>query len=360
MPHPSEICTVIIGGQEYVEWEAVQVQIEFPGIFRRFMLAVSEQAPMARQFNELRIKPGDSCTVLLGNAPVISGYVYERQTYLDANKHGIQITGQSKAGDTIRTGIEIDKLGNGGQFQNQTLPQIANKVLQPYGITAIPMGDQSDMNVPIEDAQVHPGDSPFHFIERYARGRAYIGDDINGNYILHGGLSGGGSSGAELVEGENIQWCRITLNDMEVLSKGTAWGQSRGTSEQWGGKTSHQEDRRDGTAPRYKPHLFLVEPGLGPKTIKQELKMRLDYEMSWREGTKITADIGVYGWFKLGGGLWGAGPDELVYVYSPSAMVTENLAVKKVTFLQNNEVGTMTTLELVNPAFYGGKGTQWK
>jgi prophage tail gpP-like protein len=362
MPKPEETAIITVNGAEYREWESVTVHLEFPGIFRTFRFSVSEQSPGALTMSKLQLKPGDQAQVHLGGELAITGYIYERQTVLDAGRHAVLLVGQSLPGDTTRTSIDHTKLGEKGQFRDKSLVQIATELLKPYGIKVVTKGDSSKMNIPFEDAQVMPGESPFHMIERLARrSAAFIGDDNAGNFVLYGGESGGAQagSGAALIEGENIQSERVVITDMELINPGIAMGQAWGTDQKWGRDVAQQELRQKGSATRYKPYLFLMERSLGPQRLQQELKMRLDYEMAWRDVTKISAEIDVYGWHKPGGGLWQAAPDELVYVNSPSAMVSENLAVQAITFTQTNEGGTMTKLTCVNPAFYFGAGVQF-
>src|SRR4051812_1441995 len=111
MPLPQELCVVTIDGTEYRDWKTVQVALEFPGLFRRFQLSVSEQSPTAETLGKAQIKPGQKCTVTLGGELALSGFVYERQTAMDAGNHAVQITGQSLAGDTAVSSIDHKNAG---------------------------------------------------------------------------------------------------------------------------------------------------------------------------------------------------------------------------------------------------------
>ena len=53
------------------------------------------------------------------------------------------------------------------------------------------------------------------------------------------------------------------------------------------------------------------------------------------------------GWLKDGSSLWHAGED--YSVYSPMAMLNNNLTAQNVTFSQDNNGGSITTLDLVSP-----------
>ena len=356
--NPREVAMIIVNGTNYTEWENVMVHVEFPGIFRMFRFSVSEQDPAVKRFADLQIKPQDKCEVYLGGELAVSGYVYERQTYYDANRHGVQIAGQSLPGDTVRSSV----MEEGGQFNNQNLLQIAKKLYKPYGINVVTKGDTSGMMLQFDDAQVQPGESPFHMLERLARARAvWIGDNASGDLVLFGGMQGEQGGGAALVEGENIQWARITIDDLELVQHGTVLSQGNGTDDVWGRDVSSPQAEFNMKFNRYKPYKMQLERGASNSKIMQELQLRARYERNWRAGTYIIAEIGVQGWFKPNGGLWEATPvdQQPVFVHSPMAMIDDMLAVKKVTWTQDNENGTMTTLELVDPSHYNGQGIQF-
>ena len=50
------------------------------------------------------------------------------------------------------------------------------------------------------------------------------------------------------------------------------------------------------------------------------------------------------------------GAEKLVFVECPRLKISQMMAIKKVRFLQNNDQGTISTLEVVDPGALGGKG----
>jgi prophage tail gpP-like protein len=357
---PQEKCIITLGGGQFEDWERVEVTLEFPGQFRRFSVSISEESPTPTTRAAQQIAPGMQCTVTLAGELIITGYVYERQTVMDATTHAVQITGQSVAGDTTRTSIDTDKLSGKGQFENKSMVEIAEEVLQPYGISvAQKTGDEEGMNAKFKSEQVARGESPFHLLERLARSAAvHIGDTESGMYAFHGVGGGPSGGGGALVEGENIQFMRLVVSDMTLLNQYIVLGQGQADDKTWGRKTAQRELREGGEASRYKPGLWMLERGFSNNNIDAELKRRLLYERAWRAGVQVQGEVGVYGWLKPGGGLWQPGPKELVYVHAPSAMVEESLAARKIVFSQDNARGTMTTIELVTKEFLTGGGVQ--
>jgi prophage tail gpP-like protein len=355
VPKASEVAVITVNGQDYKDWESIAVTIEFPGQFRLFRASVSEQKPTAKTMAAAQIKTGDFCSVTLGGSPVLEGYIYERQTALDANTHGVQVAGKGLVSDTIRSSIDIEKLGNGGEFKQQTIRQIAPKILQPFKITPVFKGNEKNFRDRL-DEKVRTGEAAFHFLERICRQiGAFVGDDHKGNYVFYGGLIPKGTkSGDALIEGKNIKWIRCVINDEHIMSNTVGLAQANGTNKTWGTPINTVKFEKKGSATRYKPYVFLLERMAENASFQDAIKDRVEFEIAWRDGTKITAEVTVQGWHKSNGRLWEAGPDELVDVHSPSCMVTESLAVRQVTFSQSNDQGTITTLGLVSPKFYGG------
>jgi prophage tail gpP-like protein len=96
-----------------------------------------------------------------------------------------------------------------------------------------------------------------------------------------------------------------------------------------------------------------VKKARRPRTVcvryqTQEVDRRNQAEALWSIGTFVEATIIVYGWFKPGThDLWR--PGEKVWVRSPMALLYRTMSIRMVTFTQDNEGGTRTTLDLVAP-----------
>jgi prophage tail gpP-like protein len=364
MPDDQEYCEITVDGKKFRDWESVNVQVQMPGKMRSFTVSISEDAPSPTLDRVTQISPGARVQVHLAGIKAIDGFVYERQTVMDANTHAVQITGQSHGQDLNESEVDYEKLPGKGQFQNKSLVEITKEICKPYGISLEKItGGQEGMNAKIKDAQVTRGETAFQFLERLARPCAvHIGDTVEGNLWYHGvanaGLSGGGGDAA-LVEGKNIQAMRLIVNDSKYANTHTVTAQGAGDDKDgWGKKASQRQLREPGPSTRYKPAIWQLERGFSSNNVDQELKWRMAYERTWKDGTYIQGEVTVYGWLKPGGGgLWPVGPDIPVYVHAPSAMVTQVLWVKGLTFSQDNARGTLTTLNLVVPKFYDSEGT---
>jgi prophage tail gpP-like protein len=86
-----------------------------------------------------------------------------------------------------------------------------------------------------------------------------------------------------------------------------------------------------------------------PAWTSSHVQGRVETEHGWQQRDQVTVFVTVYGWLKPGGSLWER--DEDYFVKSPMLIMDGSLPLtaRSVTFMQNNQVGTRTTLELCNP-----------
>ena len=91
----SEVAEISVAGRRFRDWESVQVHMAEGEPKHSFKLSVSEGAPLAKNFADIRIKPGDYCTISLGGELAITGMVETRQVAYTAEQHGIEVSGHS-------------------------------------------------------------------------------------------------------------------------------------------------------------------------------------------------------------------------------------------------------------------------
>jgi prophage tail gpP-like protein len=95
------------------------------------------------------------------------------------------------------------------------------------------------------------------------------------------------------------------------------------------------------------PYSKIIVPMEHPPTSQAEVQNRANYERMWKDGTLINCTTVTQGWLRAGQVLWEAGDN--VWVNSPMAMLNQAMGIQNVTFTQDNQNGTQTTLDLVNP-----------
>jgi prophage tail gpP-like protein len=337
----TDVAQLTVGGNSFQDWESVWIQVNRAEAFAVFRFVAAERDTQPIEWTKLQFKPGDHCTITLGGASIIDGVITTRQTAYDANSHQTMLVGKSLTQFMAKSSMDSKT----GSFDGMTFEQVARKVLAPFpsGVEVIGKLDPT----PFEKLQNQPGEKVWDFLERIARPRGVImGSDAFGNTLLIGDHDK--SPNAELVEGVNILKCQCVINDEHTFEKFIVRGQGAGNDQSSGAdKNEIESDPVKGSAKFYCLNLTSAEQ---PVKDKSECNIRAMNEAVWNEGTIINCTIVTRGWFRPSGGLWQAG--DVVTVNSPMALLNGvSLAIQSVTFQQDSQSGTTSTLDLV-PPFY--------
>ena len=331
----SEVATLIVRGIQYQDWESVWVQERWTESFSFFKFTANEGRTPPRSWKSLQFLPGDDCTIILGGVPVIQGTIITRQMSADKNSHMVQLTGKSLGFYAWRSSVFVEN----GNFDGMNFVQIANKVLAPWGGIAV-VGQPDAQPFVKEQAQI--GMKIWDYLEQLARRRHIILGVNRAGQPQAVGPHTGNTIGS-IVEGVNMEAVQCTITNEDI------WLHLDVTSQQQGGdqvnmtQASQVAGHADSFAARY---THLIIPAEDPSDVDAANK-RAYYEKLWTEATQVTVNATVQGWFSPQGYIWAAGSD--VEFDSDMAMIHGVLTAKTVTFTQDNESGTQTTLELVAP-----------
>lgn len=332
-----EICTLIVDGAEFYDWETIWIQIVVGQDFPRFRFTCAEREPYPLKAALLQFKPGDECLIKLGGQVVITGVIITRQVAYDGSQHGVMLEGVGLTWYAARASI-IDQTGS---YDGMDFLSIAAKVLAPTGIGMKVVGEIDPR--PFKDVQAPKGETIFNFLDKLGRDRKVIvATDEKGRFVFIGEHSSGVVG--DLVEGVNILKMQCIITDEDLYSEYFTEGQTPGGDDKYGPDAGEQRARAPGTAKRYSPLMNVIEH---PVWDDAEIKIRNKAEQMWHEGTKVEATVTVYGWFDRTGNLWGIYQN--VYVKSPMAILDMNMSIKAVTFTQDSRQGSRTTLLCVAP-----------
>jgi prophage tail gpP-like protein len=336
----AELAVLKIGGNEFKDWESVWVQTRWMHAWDYCRFAATERrgdSVVDWTFNQIR--PCDQVMVQLAGQLVMSGTVTERQVAYDVNNHGIQILAKG----STKWGYMSSVNTKTGSFDNMSFEDIAKMVLTPYlsGNTIEIVGKLNPL--PFLKVQCQKGESCWDFLERLARVRGIvIGSNEKGDYVFVGDHFS--SPVATLKEGFNIKnmQCSINVDDNYVMyeavgqqgssGNGTAGADAQDMVAHWGGSGCRTS--------------LLSTPAEEPVTWP-ELQDRAKNDAKWNEAARVTATAIVYGWMWAPGQLWRVG--QSVWVDSPMCPLNQKMMLQRVTYEQDRNKGTITTLDLVLP-----------
>ncbi len=334
-----EICTLIVDGFEFGDWETIWIQIVVGQDYPRFRFTCAEREPYPFKTALLQFKPGDECMIKLGGKVVMMGVIITRQVAYDGKSHGVMLEGVGFTWYAARASI-IDETGS---YDDMDFLAIANKILSPTGIGMKVVG-KVDMT-PFKKVQAPKGETIFNFLDKLGRDRKVIvATDEKGNFVFLGDMTGVGGIVGDLVEGVNILAMQCVITDEDLNSEYFTDGATAGGDDKYGKDAGEQRARAPGTAKRYSPLLNVMEH---PVWSNKEVQLRNRAEQMWHEGSKVEATVTVYGWFDRNHELWGI--YQSVYVVSPMAILNMRMRIKAVTFTQDSKAGSRTTLQCVAP-----------
>jgi prophage tail gpP-like protein len=341
-----EIATLIVRGTYFSDWETVWIKDQWEDPNPEFRFTSAERENVPNLWSKLQFLPRDTVEIWLANVPMVtstksvSGVILVRQVAYDANNHGVSLQGVGVSWYAARASIvpSIDGLTFKG-----SLKDITEKLLAPTGVGLATIGDipGKPFNPPV---QANPGESRFSFIERLSRMRnVMIGSTSDGDWLLigkhHPPISG------DLIEGFNILSAQIVFSDVAARNMFYAGAQKTATDQSNMGDAAHQERPAQGSLGRFSPLYVPVEH---PVKDLDEVQMRADHEQMWNEGEDINATIKVNGWFNpRTRNIWKAG--QVYMVDSPMGPLHKPLGARSVTYTQDRQSGTQTTLDLVQP-----------
>ncbi len=336
------IATITANGQIYSAWESVRIRRDFGDGISVFQFTPAEGS-YGPSYSGMKLQPGDAVTIALGGQTVITGYVTTRSGAFDKDAHQLVIAGKSKTCDLKDSSVVVQP----GNFNGSSFQQAAQGVMAPHPVQLVMMNAGDAASKPFETLAVQYGETVGEFVSRIAAVRGlFLTDDENGNLVAGQGDPSAGSV-AELREGGNIKRCTFLIDDQTAFSKWSGTSQQPGNDQNWPSRANSASVQNNDSTRQNRTKLFIAQHPMDA----DELATNVNHEVVRSSWQKFTLSVTVVGWFKPDGSLWK--PTQNVSVYSPMAFPTQDgtypLAIQAVTWSQDSENGTETTLELVLP-----------
>lgn len=343
-----ERARLTVGGNQFEDWTSIWVQRTWGNSYDQFKFTCAERdGATASQVNaSAQFKPGDECQIELAGKLALKGIIVSRQTAYDANSRGVQLQGTNETW-AYATSSVVHKTNS---FDGKTYKEIVDEVLGPTGVKYDFKGE------PPQDifryCHSEKGETNFAFLERLAKNVNVIITCTKDGEFLFVCEKVDGNQG-QLIEGGNILKMQCIISMEQAYKKFIVQGQSNADDKQKYRKVSEQEETGDGNFPgKYRIKIIPMEQ---PDYDGSGVKKRLRSEQAWEIGAMFNATIVVYGWQPDGvGPLWE--PGRYVTVKSPMAMLDDAMVIQSVTYTQDNNSGSLSTLVCVSEnAFKGPK-----
>lgn len=341
MPEPEdEEIIVAINGTNYGGWKAAEVTRSMDSVCGGFSVEVFDR--WESQSIPREIRPGDACQVLLGDEPVITGYVDVVRPSISDEEHKITVSGRDRTCDLVDSSAEIESF----EVFDQTLDALAVMLCEPFGID---VKVQTDVGNPFAKFAVQPGETVFACIERAAKRRGVLcTTDGEGNLVL----SARGdfiAAGDAVVEGRNLLSGSAEYNHQDRFRDYKVHAQMPSFFD---GASDPVHDQigvaRDTNMMRHRPLILTCESWADPADVE----IRAKNECAYRAGESSRVNIQVAGWRQSGGSLWR--PRLKLPVTSSSLYIADNteLVVRTVRYTFSDGDGRKAELEMTRPDAY--------
>lgn len=324
-----------VGAARFGGWTELSVTRSMRAGAGSFAFGVSERNPVDP--TEIPIRKGDRAEVLLGNTPIVSGWIDQRQARGDASGHEIRFAGRDATADLVDCSHAVEP----SEWRGRALPAIARAIAEPFGI---PVSADVDTGGAFRVFKTEPGEEAFAAIKRAAAHRAVvpIADGAGGLLLTRASTE---RLPFELRRGVNIQSASATHSDRERHSLVRVIGQQRESTEAFEVPVEDAAEvvgeASDPGIGRYRPLVVVAEePG-----TRDQFADRAAWEVAERRGRGLSATIGVPGW-EHPAGPWR--PNVRVRVVDSLLAIRGDMLVTDVTY-SLDDAGRRTELVLAPP-----------
>lgn len=327
--------SLTVNGKAYAGWTSIRITRSIETVSGAFELSVSDR--WAGQPELWPIMEEDACTVRIGRAVVLTGYVDSREIEIGPDEHTFTVAGRDATGALVDCSSVLSKW----EYLNTSVLSLAQSMARPFGIVVALQSGVTLLTPP--KVSIDPGDSPLDVIARACKlaGALAIADGKGGLLLTQAGTA---VCGTALVLGQNVVRCRAAYRAEKVFRTYIVSGQRAGTDEDFGlGASAVTGTATDPTVKRSTRVTIVRAEG---SVTPAQAKRRAQWEAATRHGDSNVVSVRVQGWQQGDGTLWPL--NQLVAVKCPPAGVDGQMLITQVVFTQD-ESGRFTDISLKSP-----------
>ena len=342
MPNYANKAQLRVAGKVWEGWMGLEITRSIEQIASTFTFESAARDPGGK--NAIRIKPGESCEVLLDGDVVLTGWIDAVDLAHDAASHSIRVSGRSKTRDLV----DCSAFWPTGSFKNADVAAIVYSLASQYGVDVGVEGGTE----PIPVFTLQDGETVAECIDRLARSRSLLAyDDALG--WLRMGPVGTENATSSLILGKNIKSASLKVDVSKRFDKYHVKGQ-RASDEDAVNAAANAIAAATPTGDAEDDPLkegrtrFLVLHADGHAT-PQSCQDRAIWEAATRAGKSVEVVVTVQGWRQEDGTPWTV--NTLCHVQDSIIGVDAKMLIVSVTYRLGSD-GTTTTITLAPPCGY--------
>jgi prophage tail gpP-like protein len=330
--------TLSANGRDITGWEQISVSLYAEAFPPMFAIALSSRDPDTGA--DLVVRPGDACTVKLGEDLVITGYVDRVGNSGGASAHALRVVGRGKTQDLVDCSAEWDS----GQIASASVLDIATKLAKPYGIT-VALENGASVGAMIPQTNITYGETGADIIQRDARSAGLLAYEGSDGHLLLAAV-GKRQAASGIVYGENVEEWDVELSMDQRYSEIVCTLLSQDVLGDLGEGGFFFDTETDPNVPRHRRRYIVLEQAQDAQAFTIQ---KAKWEVARRAGRGQIATATIDSWRDSAGGLWM--PNTLVPVSLPGLPAQTILCVSEVTFRRDDN-GTHADLILMPPAAF--------
>lgn len=316
----------------YAGWTEVSVKRSIKAVSGCFDISLNDRWDLTSK--PWPLIPGDECQLKIEDQEVISGFVDDVDTEIDANSKRIRVAGRDKTADVVDCSV-VHKTGHWNKPID--IVDLATALCEPYGIS---VSADVDTGEPLPNWDTRPGETVFQNLDRAAKYRGLlIVSDRNGGIVFT--RAGQNKAGFQLSYGINLLSVKSKYSQKERFSEyvvSMALGGMDVTAPEFTNKALIWK-AGDSQINRFR-RLTIVEDGLSTQIPVAE---RARWEASTRAGKSQVIDVSIVGFTKPNGDLWVE--NELIPIKIPFLGIDLELLSTDVTYRYSGG-GSITDISL--------------
>lgn len=148
-------------------WQSAAIDRSLADLSGRASVAVGRGKLSERGYDRFPLAPGDKIRLLIGEDPILTGWVGKRNTTRSADEHGLNIQIRSLSCDLV----DCSAVNRPGQWHRARLSRIGGDLAAGFGLPVAVAAGHDDI---VPNFEIEQGEAIFDALERLARGAGLI------------------------------------------------------------------------------------------------------------------------------------------------------------------------------------------
>lgn len=335
---------------DYIGWTEVEINKSLETLSGSFSISLTQLFNSDNVVTGFSIFEGDECTLKINDKSIIVGYIDSMNINYSASSHTINVQGRDKTADLIDSSL----IGNADLIASYTAKRLVEHILSILGITDIKVINNTGLTLIYDsDFNADAGKNAWQQLDKYLQKKSIFATvDENGNIVLYRGSFGNTSQGLlHLIQGGNVnnvltgtRQSNLTerYNKISIVSQSDSTITS-GFFYQQGGESFSAIDE---TIRNTRQFEMIANASLA----SSECQDLANFQKNIRQARGTSYIYTIQGFTQNNGDLWL--PNYEVHIEDEFFGIKDYYLIKSVTFRQDNDNGSITTLQVVDKNAY--------